>query len=156
MLLVNDKWMHKTSPVFQNAVSLFIRLGFAHKKTATPDSKPPPSLHPSWNNLPPPPSLTEPHTPLTLETGGSDSEGGQRSPSPGVPHPLFANHTNIKLFCVLGHARNQVLYVSDSTVAMVTATAAPSSGVFQKRIAFLFDATLTAFLMMGNLSPVSP
>ena len=82
----------------QNAVSLFIRLGFAHKKTTSTDSA---QQHPSWSKVPSPPVTTPTATPLTLEMGGSDSEGptGQRSPSPGLPP--FQNHTHLSLgfFC---------------------------------------------------------
>ena len=36
----------------------------------------------------------------------------------------------------------------------VSSTEDADNGSDQKRVAFLFDSTLTAFLMMGNLSPV--
>ena len=49
-----------------------------------------------------------------------------------------------------------VFYIDalESSQSILSVGSGGGSGTFQKRLGFLFDSALTAFLMMGNLSPV--
>lgn len=111
----------------KNAVSMYCRLGFAKKKGAEPSEE---DLHPTWRQVKPQ-SKKVSQDQLILDWGDAlidINDAPEASPDSKTPEE------------------------SNSLVNLENAMENSQIGA-TKRIAFLFDSTLTAFLMMGNLSP---
>ncbi|XP_017005957.2 protein FAM91A1 [Drosophila takahashii] len=141
----------------KQAISFICRLGFAHRKQ---DQLNQPN-HASWEGYnreqtPETPQIT----PLNYNLHASSSfESSPKTPkdkdSSSIGYLSSDGNTSDFSFANLNTTPQERLNNSDeqelsSEMEPEAAAPLPKSG---KRVGFLFDSTLTAFLMMGNLSP---